>query len=160
MSQRILVLSVGSPKQPGLVQSIQEYEARAGRYFALESIEVHPKRSGAMDPARARRDEADALLRRLPGEMETFALTRRGRAIDTRGLADQLERVATYGPAAGAAFVIGGAYGLDDAVIDKCRNRLRLSDLTFPHELARLVLAEQLYRVGTLLRGEPYHKGS
>jgi 23S rRNA (pseudouridine1915-N3)-methyltransferase len=95
----------------------------------------------------------------LPVDLETFALTRSGRSIDTRGLADRLERVATYGPA-GAAFVIGGAYGLDDAVIQKCRNRLSLSDLTLPHELARLVLAEQLYRVGTLLRGEPYHKGS
>lgn len=160
MSQRVLVLSVGSPKQPGMVQSIRDYEARAGRYFALESIEVHPKKSGGKDPARVRRDEAEALLRRLPGDMESFALTRLGRSIDTRGLADHLKRVASYGPAAGAAFVIGGAFGLDETVVEKCRNSLSLSDLTFPHELARLVLAEQLYRIGTLLRGEPYHKGS
>lgn len=160
MSQRVLVLSVGSPKRPGMAQAIRHYEARAGHYFALESIEVHPRKSGGADPARVRQDEADALLRRLPGDMETFALTRNGRSIDTRGLADHLERVASYGPAAGTAFVIGGAFGLDETVIEKCRNRLSLSALTFPHELARLVLAEQLYRVGTLLRGEPYHKGA
>lgn len=160
MSQRVLVLSVGSPKHPGIVQSIRDYEARAGHYFALESIEVHPKKSGGADPTRVRRDEADVLLRRLPDDMETFALTRNGRSVDTRGLADHLERVANYGPAAGTAFVIGGAFGLDETVVEKCKNRLSLSALTLPHELARLVLTEQLYRVGTLLRGEPYHKGS
>jgi 23S rRNA (pseudouridine1915-N3)-methyltransferase len=156
----VLVLSVGSPKHPGIVQSIRDYEARAGHYFALESIEVHPKKSGGADPTRVRRDEADVLLRRLPDDMETFALTRNGRSVDTRGLADHLERVANYGPAAGTAFVIGGAFGLDETVVEKCKNRLSLSALTLPHELARLVLTEQLYRVGTLLRGEPYHKGS
>ena len=160
MSQRVLVLSVGSPKHPGIVQSIRDYEARAGHYFALESIEVHPKKSGGADPTRVRRDEAEVLLRRLPDDMETFALTRNGRSVDTRGLADHLERVANYGPAAGTAFVIGGAFGLDETVVEKCKNRISLSALTLPHELARLVLTEQLYRVGTLLRGEPYHKGS
>ena len=160
MSQRVLVLSVGSPKQPGIVQSIRDHEARAGHYFALESIEVHPKKSGGADPTRVRRDEAEVLLRRLPDDMETFALTRNGRSVDTRGLADHLERVANYGPAAGTAFVIGGAFGLDETVVEKCKNRISLSALTLPHELARLVLTEQLYRVGTLLRGEPYHKGS
>jgi len=59
----------------------------------------------------------------------------------------------------GVAFVIGGAFGLDESVLRKARTRLSLSDLTLPHEMARLVLAEQLYRAGTIIRGEPYHKG-
>jgi len=159
VSLRVLVLSVGSPKQRGIAESVRDYEARAGRYFSLESIEVQARRSGGADPARVRRDEAEALLRRLPQNLETFALTRHGLPIDTRGLAERLEQVATYGPA-GVAFLVGGAFGLDDDLIQKCRHRLSLSALTLPHELARLVLAEQLYRVGTLLRGEPYHKGS
>ncbi len=159
MSLRVLVLSVGSPRHPGLAEAIRDYESRAGRYFALESIEVQPKRSGGRDRTRVKQDEAEALLRRLPADLESFALTRSGRAIDTRGLTDRLARMATYG-SAGAAFVIGGAYGLDGAVIEECRHQLSLSDLTLPHELARLVLTEQLYRAGTLLRGEPYHKGS
>src|SRR5947209_7585680 len=58
------------------------------------------------------------------------------------------------------AFVIGGATGLDPAVFDRCDGRLSLSTWTLPHELARLVLLEQIYRAGTILRGEPYHKGS
>ena len=59
----------------------------------------------------------------------------------------------------GVAFVIGGAFGLGEAVLDRSRTRLSLSDMTLPHEMARLFLAEQLYRAGTILRGEPYHKG-
>ena len=57
------------------------------------------------------------------------------------------------------AFLIGGAYGLDRTVIKRARKRLSLSAMTLPHEVARLVLSEQLYRAGTILRGEPYHKG-
>jgi 23S rRNA (pseudouridine1915-N3)-methyltransferase len=60
----------------------------------------------------------------------------------------------------GVAFVLGGAFGLSDQVLERAQRRLSLSDLTLPHELARLVLTEQLYRAGTLLRGEPYHKGA
>lgn len=142
-----------------MLESIRDYEARAGRYFALESVEVQTRRTGNSDPVRVKRDEAEALLRRLPSELESFALTRDGRSMATRDLADRLEQMLTYGTA-GAAFVIGGAHGLDDTVIEKCGNRLSLSSFTLPHEMARLVLIEQLYRAGTLLRGEPYHKGS
>ena len=59
----------------------------------------------------------------------------------------------------GIGFIIGGAFGLGEAVLSRARHHLSLSDMTLPHEMARLVLAEQLYRAGTILRGEPYHKG-
>jgi len=157
VSLRLLVLSVGSPRQPGVAETIREYEARLDSYFAYESIEVQPKRSGRREPTRAMTEEAELLLRRLPDEFETFALTRTGRALRSRELAATLEEIATYGRT-GAAFVIGGAFGLDASVVERCRYRLSLSALTLPHDLARLVLTEQLYRAGTLLRGEPYHK--
>ncbi len=159
MSLRVIILCVGAPRLPGMAESIRDYETRAAHYFAIEPIEVQAGKTGISDPQRVRRDEAEALVRRLPADVETFALTRHGNSIDTRSLAAHLERIGTYGPGA-AAFVIGGAYGLDDALTEKCRHRLSLSSFTLPHELARLVLAEQLYRAGTLLRGEPYHKGS
>lgn len=157
MSLRLLVLSVGTPRQPGIVQAIQDYEARIAHYFAYESIEVQPRKSGQKDRERAMAGEAELLLRRLPAEFETFALTRSGKAFGSRDLAERLEEVSVFGRT-GAAFVIGGAFGLDPAVIERCRFRLSLSALTLPHDLARLVLTEQLYRAGTLLRGEPYHK--
>jgi len=157
VSLRLLVLTVGSPRQPGVAEAIREYESRVEHYFTYESIEVQPKKSGRKEPSRAMADEAELILRRLPEEFETFALTRTGKALRSRELAASLEEISTYGRT-GAAFVIGGAFGLDPSVIERCRYRLSLSALTLPHDLARLVLTEQLYRAGTLLRGEPYHK--
>ena len=72
-------------------------------------------------------------------------------------MAKYLNELAVLGRS-GAAFVIGGAYGLDRGLVGESRHRLSLSGLTLPHDLARLVLAEQLYRAGTIVRGEPYHK--
>ena len=159
MSLRLQVLSVGSPRLPGITEAIREYESRLSRYFGYESVIVDPRRSGSRDPERVRSEEGALLLRRIPENLETFALTRTGRAIDSRELADRLGEMATYGRP-GAAFVIGGAFGLHPSVIERCDRSLSLSSMTLPHDLARLVLTEQLYRAGTLLRGEPYHKSS
>ena len=87
-----------------------------------------------------------------------MALTREGKSFDTRALTAHVQDIATYGRP-GLAFAIGGAHGLDEKVLKQANTRLSLSALTLPHEVARLLLAEQLYRVGTLIRGEPYHKG-
>jgi 23S rRNA (pseudouridine1915-N3)-methyltransferase len=73
-------------------------------------------------------------------------------------MAENIDEIQTFGGGA-LSFAIGGAHGLDRAVLERARFRVSLSPMTLPHELARLVLTEQLYRVGTLLRGEPYHKG-
>ena len=85
-------------------------------------------------------------------------MTRAGRSEDSARFAG---RVAGWQRAArDVALLIGGAFGLDPAVLGQCDAQLSLSPLTLPHELARLVLLEQLYRAGTILKGEPYHKGS
>lgn len=148
---------VGTPSSPGLGRAIREYEERAGRYFRLEVEEVEP--APGETAGDVRRSEADALRRRVPGRLESFALTRRGKGLTSRGLARHLDRLATYGRP-GAAFLVGGAHGLDPALLEESDHRLSLSPMTLPHEVARLVLVEQLYRAGTILRGEPYHKGS
>jgi 23S rRNA (pseudouridine1915-N3)-methyltransferase len=103
--------------------------------------------------------EAERLLPHLPPAAEMVALTRVGEAISSTELARYLGDLALHG-ARGAVFVIGGAHGLTEAVLARARRRISLSAFTLPHEMARLLLAEQLYRAGTLLRGEPYHKGS
>jgi 23S rRNA (pseudouridine1915-N3)-methyltransferase len=153
------MLSVGSPSQPGIKEAIREYETRLSRYFGFESVIIEARKSGSRDPEQVRAKEGELLLRRIPENLETFALTRTGKAIDSRALADRLGEMATYGRP-GAAFVIGGAFGLHSSVIERCDRSMSLSSMTFPHDLARLVLTEQLYRAGTLLRGEPYHKAS
>lgn len=153
---KLAVVAVGTPRTPGLARAIEEYEERARRYVRLEVTEVSA--ADGDDPERARSREAEELVRRVPEGLRVFALTREGKALTSVGLARHLDRMATYGRP-GAAFVLGGAHGLAPAVLDRADHQLSLSPMTLPHELARLVLTEQIYRAGTILRGEPYHKG-
>lgn len=154
-----VVLVVVGKARGELAAAIREYETRAARYWKLEVIEVDaggPGRRAA--PERVREAEGERILARLPSELEGVALTREGKGMDSEELARWLQRHAVRS-LPGPAFVIGGAHGLSAAVLERCRRRLSLSAMTLPHEMARLVLAEQLYRAGTILRGEPYHKG-
>jgi len=156
---KVLVVAVGRPKG-ALAEAVAEYERRARRYWKLEVAEVAAgvKGSAAAPPERVRVTEAERILARIPEGLDVVALTRVGRPMSSRELAVYLEDLGTRA-APGTAFVIGGAFGLDDSVMTRAARKLTLSALTFPHEMARLVLAEQLYRSGTILRGEPYHKG-
>lgn len=155
---RVVVAAVGSPT--GAVgRAVREYEERAARYFQLERVEVEAGASSSAGAEQIKRREGERLLGRVPEELDWFALTREGKGMSSRRLARYLEEAGTYG-LPGAAFLVGGAYGLSREVISRARYRLSLSPMTLPHGLARLVLAEQIYRAGTIIRGEPYHKGS
>jgi len=155
---RILVAAVGRIRTTGLAEAVAEYEGRAGRYFRFEAIEVPAAALPDERAHEARAREGETLLGRLPGDVTPVALTRRGKAWSTRDLARRFAEAQTYG-LGGFAFLIGGAHGLDESVLASAAHRVSLSKMTLPHELARLVLAEQIYRAGTILRGEPYHKG-
>jgi len=150
------VVAVGRVRTP-LAEAVAEYEKRAARYWKLEVVEVSSgPRGGTRDQVRT--GEAERLLARIPDGLEIVALTRPGTPMGSMELAGYLEGLGTRS-APGAAFVVGGAFGLGEAVISRARRELSLSSFTLPHEMARLVLAEQLYRAGTIVRGEPYHKG-
>lgn len=156
---KVTVLVVGKPGAL-LAEAIEEYEARARRYWTLDVVEVREEKAHrGIAAERVRAAESARLLERLPEDAELVALTRPGEVWGSTGLARYLEALALHGRA-GAAFAIGGAYGLSDALLGRARHRFSLSALTFPHDLARLLLAEQLYRAGTILRGEPYHKAN
>ena len=148
---------VGRPGSP-LDAAIDEYERRAGRYWNLDIVSIRAARERGAGVGEVRRTESERLLERVPAGWETVALTRTGDAWTSERLAEYLSALASAG-AAGTAFLVGGAFGLSDQAISRARHRLSLSPMTLPHELARLVLAEQLYRAGTIVRGEPYHKG-
>lgn len=155
---KLWILAVGRPAGR-LAGAIAEYEARARRYWNLEVVEVRPsKATKGTSAVQVRAEESGRLFTRAPPEAELVALTRRGAAWGSEELAGRLERLAVQG-AAGMAFAIGGAFGLDDALLARARYRLALSSFTLPHDVARLVLAEQLYRAGTIVRNQPYHKG-
>lgn len=155
---KIVVASVGRPGKLFL-PGIREYEERAARYWKLESAEVKAERASENRPVSAvRQQEGERLRAAVPAGAEIVALTRGGEGWSSDQLAKYLGELALRGET-GAAFLIGGPFGLDRALVKEAAHRLSLSTVTMPHEMARLILAEQLYRAGTILRGEPYHKG-
>lgn len=152
---RISVVAVGKPG--ALAAPIRDYEERARRYWRLEVTEVPQARGREAREVRVR--EAGLIRARLRPDHAVVALTRAGRTFSSVALARWLERQ-TWGPARGVHFLIGGAFGLEAGLREGCDLAVSLSPFTLPHDLARLVLAEQLYRAGTILRNEPYHKGA
>lgn len=153
---KVMTIAVGRPKGE-LAAPIALYEERASRYFSFEAIEVKEHRARQGKARQAMEEEGRRLLARAPAGVELVALHRGGRAWSSEQLASYLRELAIRA-SPGAAFLIGGAFGLSDEVLQRADRRLSLSAFTMPHELARLVLAEQIYRAGTIARGEPYHK--
>ena len=154
---KVWVVAVGRPGRL-IGRAIEEYEARAGRYWKLHVQTVRQESTRGRTEDEVRNREANRLLERLPDRAEIVALTRAGEAMDSLQLARYLTSLADSA-SPGAAFLIGGAYGLGERALEAAQRRLRLSKFTLPHDIARLALAEQLYRAGTIIRGEPYHKG-
>jgi 23S rRNA (pseudouridine1915-N3)-methyltransferase len=153
---RVSLLAVGRPRQRGVSEAIQDYETRAARYWPLDIVEVKEESSRAASPALVRNREAERLTQRLAGNAQVIACDPGGEVLTSEGFAQWLMQLRER--AENVAFVIGGAHGLGDAVRSRASRRLSLAPWTLPHELARLVLMEQLYRAGTIARGEPYHK--
>lgn len=154
----VRLLSVGAPGKL-LAPAISEFEGRASRYWKFRSETVRAGAGGAAADAEQVRVREEARLRaRLAPRGEVLALTRGGRGMTSQGLARFLERKALAGVPE-VAFLIGGAFGIGSTLLEEVDRKLSLSPLTLPHDLARLVLVEQLYRAGSILRGEPYHKG-
>ena len=152
---RLIVAVVGKPKHAALGAAIRDYEERARRYWPLHVLEVkdEPVRSANTDVARRREGER---LAAVIGNAQVVACEVGGRTMSSPEFAMWVQRLREA--AADVAFVIGGAYGLAEDLSTRAVARVSFSSWTLPHELARLVLAEQLYRAGTILRGEPYHK--
>jgi 23S rRNA (pseudouridine1915-N3)-methyltransferase len=143
---RVLILAVGRIKERGVRDAIDDYVARVRRYVNVEEIEVKD------GPGR---EVAQAVLRRIPEGAHVALLEVDGRAYSSEGFARWLERAGSRGKGI-VAFVIGGADGIPLELSRATSDRLSLSTMTLPHRLARLFLAEQLYRAMTILRGEPY----
>lgn len=142
---RLVVIAVGRVKDRPLRDAIDEYLGRVRRYVPIDEVEV-PDGPAA---------KVEAALVKAAGEATLVALEVTGTALPSPELAKQLERLGSRGKGV-VAFLIGGADGLPRALSERAHARWSLSQLTFPHRLARLVLVEQLYRAMTILRGEPY----
>jgi 23S rRNA (pseudouridine1915-N3)-methyltransferase len=154
---RFIVAAVGKPRHRGLAAAIHDYETRAARYWPLDVCEVReePARSAAPDVVRTR--EGARILGCAGTGARIVACDADGDLMTSLEFADWVQQSrerATHD----VVFVLGGAFGLSADVRARAALRLSFSRWTLSHELARLVLAEQLYRAGTIIRGEPYHK--
>jgi 23S rRNA (pseudouridine1915-N3)-methyltransferase len=153
---QIVVAVVGKPRDAVLAAAIREYETRAARYWPLEVREVREESGRSVPPDQLREREAERLVGKVPAGAHVVSCDQGGLTMSSETFAQWLQR--RREEARDVAFVIGGAFGLGDAVRNISSTRLSLAPWTLPHELARLVLAEQLYRAGTIVRREPYHK--
>ena len=154
---KLSLVCVGRPRG-ALADAIAEYEKRVPHYFRFEVVEVKEALARGQPVSLVREQEGERLLARVPTQNELVALHRPGKLWSSEDLSRHLEDAALRS-VPGVSFLIGGAYGLSPAVISRASHQMSLSGMTLPHELARLVLTEQLYRAGTISRGEPYHKG-
>jgi 23S rRNA (pseudouridine1915-N3)-methyltransferase len=152
---RLTVAVVGKPRNADLAAAIHDYETRAARYWPLDVHEVRAERSSSADSRLVRKREGERLIERV-GSANIVACDVAGKSFSSERFAEWLKTERDRDR--DLAFVIGGAYGLSDDVLSTALVRLSLAPWTLAHELARLVLAEQLYRAGSIVRGEPYHK--
>lgn len=135
----------------------REYARRMPPDAALELVEIKPeKRAAGASTARIQKLEAERILAALPAQASLIALDERGRQATTVELSEYLSHWMREG--AQPCFVIGGADGLDASIKTKSDLLLGISRLTLPHGLVRVLLAEQLYRATSLLKGHPYHR--
>ena len=147
---------MGKPRGRNLAAAISEYETRAARYWPLEIAEVREAGGRGGNAAEVRTREGERLLERVPPSARLVTCDERGDRLTSSQFATLV--AGARDNAQDLAFVIGGAFGLSEAVRERAGRSIQLAPWTLPHELARLVLAEQIYRAGTIVRGEPYHK--
>lgn len=160
-SMQITVLCVGKIKEAYLKEGIAHFAQRLKPYCSLTIQEVAdqpaPERLSEEELDRVKQKEGEELLAHLKPDQYVIALDIRGTAYSSEQLASKLKELALYGQSK-VVFVIGGSNGLSKDVLRRANLRLSFSKLTFPHQLMRLILLEQIYRSFKINRGEPYHK--
>ncbi|RSK29164.1 23S rRNA (pseudouridine(1915)-N(3))-methyltransferase RlmH [Bacillus sp. HMF5848] len=157
----ISIFTIGKLKEKYLKQGIEEYVKRLGAYAKIDIIELAdekaPENLSDIEMEQVKDKEGERLLAKMPDDMHVIALAINGKMKSSEQLADDLDKLATYGKSK-IGFVIGGSLGLSDAVLKRADDQLSFSKMTFPHQLMRLILVEQVYRAFRINRGEPYHK--
>ena len=153
---RLVVAVVGKARNQALGEAIRDYEKRAARYWPLDVHEVREERAAGISVDKVIEREGQRLADKLPDRAQTVTCDIKGRAFNSTQFAEFLQSAREQDR--DLAFLIGGAFGLASDLTSRSSVRMSLAPWTLPHELARLVLVEQIYRAGTIVRGEPYHK--
>ncbi|MCY9261661.1 23S rRNA (pseudouridine(1915)-N(3))-methyltransferase RlmH [Bacillus haynesii] len=157
----ISIVAIGKLKEKYLKQGIDEYIKRLSAYAKVDIIEMPdekaPENLSEQDMKIVKDKEGERILSKISPDAHVIALAIEGKMKSSEELADNMDRLATYGKSK-VTFVIGGSLGLSDAVLKRANEKLSFSRMTFPHQLMRLILLEQVYRAFRINRGEPYHK--
>lgn len=154
---KIELWSVGKPHDPKMKDAIEDFTDRINRYYPVNwNIIPVPKNASLLSEMEMKKKEAEAILEKIDKDDFLIALDEKGRMLNSETLALLLSEKANAGIKK-LVFLIGGAFGLDKSVLERAGYKWSLSALTFPHQLVRLILAEQLYRACTINRNEKYH---
>ncbi|WP_042352923.1 23S rRNA (pseudouridine(1915)-N(3))-methyltransferase RlmH [Bacillus massiliigorillae] len=157
----ISIITVGKLKEKYLKQGIAEYTKRLSAYAKIDIIELPdekaPENLSETDMLIVKQKEGERILAKISLDTHVIALAIEGSMKTSEQLAENLDKLATYGKSK-VAFVIGGSLGLSDEVMKRSNETLSFSKMTFPHQLMRLILVEQIYRAFRINRNEPYHK--
>ncbi len=158
---RITIVCVGKLKESFYREAVGEYVKRLGKYCKPEIIEVPdertPEGAGPVAEEQIKAREGKRILEKLREDAFVCTLEIDGRRLSSEGLAQWLEKLAVGGTSH-IVFVIGGSLGLHEDVCKRADMSLSFSDMTFPHQLMRVILTEQIYRAFRIINGEPYHK--
>lgn len=158
---KITILCVGKIKEAFYRQAIEEYAKRLSKYCKFEIIEVADektpdKASDALE-MQIKEKEADRILEKLKEDAFVFTLEIKGKRYTSQGFADYIQKTTLQGKSH-LVFIIGGSLGLHEKVLKRSNQAISFSDMTFPHQLMRVILTEQIYRAFRIINGEPYHK--
>lgn len=158
---KITIIAVGKIKEKYYRDALAEYGKRLGRYCKLEIIEVEdektPDKASAAEEEQIREKEAERILKYVKDEAFVVTLEITGRMLDSVEFAEKIEKLGIRG-ISHIQFLIGGSLGLHERVCGQADMSVSFSRMTFPHQLMRVILLEQIYRSYRIICGEPYHK--
>lgn len=155
------IVCVGKIKEKFYTEAMEEYRKRLSRYAKIDIVEVAdektPDRASEAEENGIKRKEGERLLGKIQDSMYVIALDLGGREYDSVSFAEHMGDCMLQGKSH-IAFVIGGSLGLHKTVLERANERISFSHFTFPHQLMRVILLEQIYRANRILNHEPYHK--
>lgn len=158
---KITVIAVGKIKEKFFSEAIAEYQKRLSRYCKLEIVQVAdektPDKASDLQNEQIKQKEGERILAHIKDGAYVIALAINGKMLSSEQLSAELERLGNQGQSQ-IVMIIGGSLGLSKEVLDRADYKLSFSPMTFPHQLMRVVLLEQVYRGFKIMAGEPYHK--
>lgn len=158
---KITILCVGKVKEKFYRDAIDEFSKRLSRYCKLEIVEVADEKteeqSSETEIRLVKEKEGERLLKNIKDDAYVITLCIDGKQLDSEELSEKIEKLGVQG-VSHICFVIGGSLGLSEAVVKRADYKLSFSKMTFPHQLMRVILSEQIYRAYRIMNHEPYHK--